>query len=192
MIATLDWLTLLTAYLLGSIPSAQLAAHVFTGKDIRLMGDDNMGGKNVFLSVGRIAGVGVTLVDIAKGALAIALARHIGASEMVILLAGACVVLGHDFPVFGGFRGGQGMATILGVFGLLFPLETLVALAVLPVVLLVTHNWDASCAAACAALVAMMTLTGQPPKRLLYIVLILPTIGVRKIMQARGAHHATI
>jgi glycerol-3-phosphate acyltransferase PlsY len=187
-----EWSILLAAYLLGSIPSAHIAARTLTGNDIYNMGDGNMGAKNTFHSVGWMAGVLVAIVDIGKGALAIALARYLGASEAIILLAGVCVVLGHDFPVFTWFRGGQGMAAILGVFGVLFLKQTLVAMAVLLLVLLLTRNWDASCAAAFVVLVGVMFLTHEPAGRLVYPFIFLPTIGVRKLMQHRAAGHAPV
>jgi glycerol-3-phosphate acyltransferase PlsY len=190
--AARDLLILIAAYLLGSIPSAHIAAHVLTGKEIYSLGDGNMGAKNTFHSVGRIAGVLVAVVDVGKGALAITLARNLGATEGVIVLAGVCVVLGHDFPVFTRFRGGQGMAAIMGVFGVVFPVETLAAAAILLIVLLVTHNWDASCAVAFVFLVGIMVVTGQPPKRFVFPFVLLPTIGVRKFMQRRAARSATV
>jgi glycerol-3-phosphate acyltransferase PlsY len=187
----IDCLLLLAAYLLGSIPSAHIASRALTGRDIHSLGDGNMGAKNTFLSVGQVAGVVVAMADLGKGALAVALARAMGSSDMVVFIAGVCAVLGHDFPVFAGFRGGQGMATILGIFVLLFPKETALAMAVLPVVLLVTHNWDMGCAAAFVTLVGMMILTGQPPRRLVYPIVLLPTIAARKFMQHTSAGHAT-
>jgi glycerol-3-phosphate acyltransferase PlsY len=189
---TFELLILVTAYLLGSIPSAHIAARMLTGKDIYSLGDGNMGAKNTFHSVGWLAGAIVAMADVGKGALAIAMARNLGASEVVIYLAGVCAVLGHDFPLFAGFRGGQGMATILGVFVVLFPLQTLAAMVILLLVLLLTHNWDQSCAAAFVVLVGMMILTGQPPRRLVYPFILLPTIGVRKFMQRRAASQAAI
>ena len=142
------WLILPVAYLLGSIPSAYIASHLILKKDIRELGDGNMGAKNTFHSVGWLAGAVVAAADIAKGALAVGLARAAHGSEELVLAAGACAVLGHDFPLFARFRGGQGMATILGVFGVLFPRETLIAVCMLGLVLALTRNWDLSCAAA--------------------------------------------
>jgi len=82
------------------------------------------------------------------------------------------------------------MATILGVFGMLFPLETILALCTLVLSLVLSHNWDLSCAAAFILLVGLIWATGQPPRRLLYPFFLLPTIGVRKAMESRYAHHA--
>ena len=177
------WLILPVAYLLGSIPSAYIASHLILKKDIRELGDGNMGAKNTFHSVGWLAGAVVAAADIAKGALAVGLARAAHGSEELVLAAGACAVLGHDFPLFARFRGGQGMATILGVFGVLFPRETLIAVCMLGLVLALTRNWDLSCAAAFILLVGLIWAAGQPPERLLYPFFLLPTIGIRKFMQ---------
>jgi glycerol-3-phosphate acyltransferase PlsY len=189
-VATLDLLVILAAYLLGSFPSAHIAARALTGKTIHDLGDGNMGAKNTFLSVGRLAGAVVALVDVGKGSLAVALANAFATSETIILLAGVCVVLGHDFPFATGFRGGQGMAAFVGVSLALFPRETIVGMAILAMTLVLTHNWDASCVAAFVVLVGAMLLSGQPPRRLAYPFIVLPTIAVRKFMQLREAHQA--
>jgi glycerol-3-phosphate acyltransferase PlsY len=177
------WLILPVAYLLGSIPSAYIASHLILRKDIRELGDGNMGAKNTFHSVGWLAGAAVAAADIAKGALAVELARVAHGPEELVLAAGACAVLGHDFPLFARFRGGQGMATILGVFGVLFPRETLLAVCMLGLVLVLTRNWDLSCAAAFILLVGLIWAAGQPLDRLFYPFFLLPTIGIRKFMQ---------
>jgi glycerol-3-phosphate acyltransferase PlsY len=181
---TQAWAVLLGAYLLGSIPSAYLAARFAAGVDIRQVGDGNMGAKNTFASVGRLPALVVAAADIGKGALAVAMARYFDLQENVVMLAGACAVLGHDFPLFLRLRGGQGMATLVGVFGMLFPRETGLALLVLAIVLAITRNWDLSCGISFGLLPILLCLAGQPTKRVLYPVLLLPTIGVKKLMQA--------
>jgi glycerol-3-phosphate acyltransferase PlsY len=182
------WEALLGAYLLGAVPSAYMVARFVAGVDIRQVGDGNMGAKNTFESVGKLAGVAVGVADVGKGALAVAMARYFSVSEEILLLAGACAVLGHDFPLFLRFRGGQGMAPMVGVFGVLFPQQMVLALWALAIALVITHNWDLSCAAGFVTLVILMWLAGQPPKRLLYVFLLLPTLGLRKLMQAWQAH----
>ncbi len=176
------WAVLLGAYLLGSIPSAYLVARFVTGKDIRQLGDGNMGTKNTFESVGRLAGLVVAVADIGKGALAVAMARHFELPENIVLWAGVCVVLGHDFPIFLRFRDGQGMAAMVGVFGVLFPRETGLALLVLAIALMVTHNWDLSCTIGCGLLPILLLIAGRPSRQILYPVLLLPTIGLKKLL----------
>ena len=180
--ATQAWAVLLGAYLLGSIPSAYLVAR-FARVDIRQLGNGNMGAKNTFESLGWLPGLVVVAADMGKGALAMAMARHFHLPEIVVMLAGVCVVLGHDFPLFLRFRDGQGMATIVGVLGVLFPRETGLALVVFCIALAITHNWDLSCGIGFVLLPILLWLSGQPSRRALYPVLLAPTIGVKKLVQ---------
>ena len=83
------------------------------------------------------------------------------------------------------------MAAMVGVFSVLFPQQMALALCALAITLVITCNWDLSCAAGFVSLVILMWLVGQPPRRLLYVVLLLPTLGLRKLMQAWQAHHVT-
>ncbi|MFQ6100456.1 MAG: glycerol-3-phosphate acyltransferase [Anaerolineae bacterium] len=187
---TQAWAVLLGAYLLGSIPSAYLVARFVAGVDIRQVGDGNMGAKNTFESVGWLPGLVVGAADVGKGALAVAMARHFNLPEKVVLWAGACVVLGHDFPLFLRFRDGQGMAAMIGVFGVLFPYEMGVALLVLAVALAITHNWDLSCGIGFGLLPVLLGFSGRPIKQTLYPVLLLPTIGLKKLLAAYRARRA--
>lgn len=184
------WLVLLGAYLLGSIPFAYIVTRLVTGADIRELGDGNMGAKNTYLSVGRLPGVVVGVADVGKGALAVALAGSLGVSEGTVYWAGASAVLGHDFPVFLGFRGGQGMAAMIGVFGVLFPHELVLSMAALAVAFLLTRNWNLSCAIGFILLPTLMWLGGQPTRRVLYPILLLPTIGLSKLLQEFQARRA--
>lgn len=177
------WSVLLVAYLLGSIPTAYIVARIVAGVDIRRLGDGNVGAKNTFESVGKLAGLVVAIADVGKGALAVAMARYFSGTETVILMAGVCAVLGHDFSAFLRFQGGQGMATTVGVFGTLFPQETAVGLVALAIVLAVTRNWDLSCGIGLGLLVTAMWITGQSTIRVLYTMTLLPVIGVKKLLQ---------
>ena len=113
-------------------------------------------------------------------------------SEWIILLAGTCAILGHDFPIFLKFRGGQGMATMAGVFIMLFPLQMAIVLSALMLTLLFTHNWNLSCAVACVLLVILNWIMDVPVKRFLYVLIILPTIWLRKHMQDRQAQREAL
>jgi acyl phosphate:glycerol-3-phosphate acyltransferase len=184
-----DWHLFVLAYLLGSFPTAYLATRLVTGKDIRMMGDGNMGARNVVRCVGWAPGVLVGVVDILKGALAVTIAQAWRVSDGALLVVALCVTMGHDFSLFTRLRGGQGMATILGVLGALFPQETILSLAAFAVMLAFSHNWDLSCGVACAVLVGLMAMAGQPPRRLLFPFLLLPTIGGSKLIQRWQAAH---
>ena len=137
-------------------------------------------------------GLVVGAAEIGKGTLAVAMAHHFNLPENFVLLAGACVVLGHDFPLFLRFRDGQGMATMIGVFGVLFPREMGLALLVLAIALVITRNWDLSCGIGFTLLPVLLWLAGQPPKRVLYPVLSLPTIGIKNLMAVWQGRRAAV
>lgn len=116
---------LIVAYLFGSIPSAVWIGQAFYGIDVREYGSGNAGATNTFRVLGKQAGIPVMLVDIAKGWTATNLAYFIGLSvtgpEHSVqyvnyqLALGIVAVMGHLFPVFAGFRGGKGIATLFGM-----------------------------------------------------------------------------
>ncbi|MGB2621737.1 MAG: glycerol-3-phosphate 1-O-acyltransferase PlsY [Candidatus Acidiferrum sp.] len=117
------------AYLLGSIPFGLLLSKLFGGADIRSVGSGNIGATNVARTAGPLAGILTLLLDTGKGALAVFLAMRLSnESATWMMIAGLCVLLGHCFPIWLGFRGGKGVATALGVFLVLCPLAALGAL----------------------------------------------------------------
>jgi glycerol-3-phosphate acyltransferase PlsY len=132
-------IALISAYLIGSLPSAYLAGRFRKGIDIRQVGTRNMGAMNVFYQVGFIAGLLVLAVDIGKGAAAVALARWLEVPMIVELFAGAAAVIGHSFPVWFKFRGGTGGATCIGVLVFLMPWGIPVYAAIFGLVLLFTR-----------------------------------------------------
>ena len=127
------------AYLLGSIPAAYIAGRLSRGIDIRQVGSRNMGAMNVFYNVGAAQGITVLLVDIGKGAAAVALARWLGTPVVVEFLAAAVAVLAHSFPVWLKFRGGKGGATLVGVFTFLMPWGFPIGVGIFLLVMLLTR-----------------------------------------------------
>jgi len=111
----MPWLIVVLGYFLGSIPTAYIAGHWLKGKDIRHMGDANMGAANAFRQLGAKAGVAVGIIDATKGAVAILIAQAASLPLVVVLFTGTATVVGHNWPVFIGFRGGRGEATTIGV-----------------------------------------------------------------------------
>lgn len=111
------------AYFLGAIPTALWVGHKVYGLDIRLHGSGNSGATNTFRVLGKRAGTAVLAFDILKGFLAAFLAYGllragaIGAAELVRaeLALGLTAVLGHIYSVFAKFKGGKGVASLLGV-----------------------------------------------------------------------------
>jgi glycerol-3-phosphate acyltransferase PlsY len=183
---------LLGSYLIGSIPTAYLLVRFITGEDIRFLGDGNVGAKNTFESAGKLIGFLVAGVDIGKGFLTIAVARNLGFGDNLVLLAGAFVVIGHDFSIFLGFQGGQGMAATVGVFGALFPQMTLLAFILFLILLIFSKNWDLSCGIAFFLLVAGVWLTDQPANQVVFCMLLLPWIAFSKFIQNWRSHRVAI
>jgi acyl phosphate:glycerol-3-phosphate acyltransferase len=105
---------LIVSYLIGSIPSALIVGKLGYGVDIRQLGSGNLGGTNTFRSLGKRAGMIVTVADVLKGTLAASLPMLLG-SDLNLLIAGIPAVLGHCYPVFANFRGGKAVATSGGV-----------------------------------------------------------------------------
>lgn len=119
------WLVVAAGYLLGSVPTAYLAG-LLKGKDIRRLGDGNVGAANAYRELGAKTGVAVFLLDAGKGALAIFVAERFQAHQMVVLASGAAAVCGHNWPFFLGLRGGRGESTTIGVLLSVIPLPMLV------------------------------------------------------------------
>ncbi|MCC7241423.1 MAG: glycerol-3-phosphate 1-O-acyltransferase PlsY [Acidobacteria bacterium] len=118
----------LIGYLIGSLPLGFLIARGRGGVDLRRVGSGNVGAANVYRSVSRSLGVLVMLVDVAKGASGVLLARLLfpGAGEQAAL-AGLGAIVGHVYPLWLRFAGGKGVAVACGVFSVLAPLATLSA-----------------------------------------------------------------
>ncbi|MFA4885214.1 MAG: glycerol-3-phosphate 1-O-acyltransferase PlsY [Desulfotomaculaceae bacterium] len=110
-----NYWVVLVAYLIGSIPFSFLVGRWWKGIDIRRCGSGNVGTTNVWRTAGPAAGIIALAGDLGKGALAVLLAKHFGASWLVTL-SGAAVLAGHSWPIFLGFRGGKLIATAAGVF----------------------------------------------------------------------------
>jgi len=111
----MPWLIVVLGYFLGSIPTAYIAGRFVKGVDIRQVGDENMGAANAFRQLGAKVGVAVGIVDAGKGALAVLIALAANLPQPIVLLTGAAVVVGHNWPIFIGFRGGRGESTTIGV-----------------------------------------------------------------------------
>lgn len=118
-----DVLALVIGYLLGSIPSAYIASRWLTGRDIRRLGGGNVGGLNTFREIGPGAGLAVVVVDIGKGAAAVAIAYGLlGVSQPLVLLTGLAAVIGHNWMVWLKFSGGKGMGAAMGSLVVIMPL----------------------------------------------------------------------
>ncbi len=136
-------LLIAVAYLLGSIPSAVWVGKRFYGIDVREHGSKNAGATNTLRVLGNRAALVVFAMDIAKGFAAVMLwhlscAEGEGISAMKIALA-AAAVLGHVYPIFAGFKGGKGVATIAGAVLGIFPAAVGLCIVTFIIIFVATH-----------------------------------------------------
>ena len=120
------WLIVLIGYVLGALPTAYIAGRILKYGDIRRLGDENAGAANAYRELGPKAGILVGVIDAAKGALAVFIAQSGDLSQNVVLLTGAAAVIGHNWPIFLGFRGGRGVSTAIGILFVLVTLPMLI------------------------------------------------------------------
>lgn len=173
-------LALLTAYLLGSIPTGFLLAKALRGIDIREHGSGNTGATNVFRVMGKGAGITALAIDLIKGVAAVLLMRWLVANSTLIadslhgttisdqaaawayVLSAMMAVLGHSKSVWLGFSGGKSAATGLGVLlALTWPVALGVAL-VFGVALGISRTVSVGSIAAAMSVVVFMWFTDQP------------------------------
>jgi glycerol-3-phosphate acyltransferase PlsY len=139
------FIVLILAYLIGSIPNAVWIGKVFYKTDVRAHGSLNAGATNTLRILGKKAGISVFLLDCLKGWVAVKLCEYIlnnltNTSESLsalLVLSGMLATLGHIYPIFVGFKGGKGVATLLGVILALTFIQALITFAIFIIVLII-------------------------------------------------------
>ncbi len=122
---------LLIAYFLGSIPFGFLLVRWRTGTDVRTKGSGNIGATNVLRTTGKALGTLTLLLDVLKGAAAVAIAQWLTGGDILwSALSALAVLLGHMFPVWLRFQGGKAVASMLGAYLVLTPLAMLGAILI--------------------------------------------------------------
>jgi glycerol-3-phosphate acyltransferase PlsY len=144
-------LAIAIGYVLGSIPFAFLLTRS-RGIDLRAAGSRNVGAANVLRTAGVTVAVAVLLLDAAKGAAAVLIARAMSADIVVATAAGMAAITGHIYPPWLGFRGGKGVAAAAGAFGVLAPIATAIAAAVFVAAVFITRFISAGSIAGAVAL----------------------------------------
>jgi len=164
------------AYLIGSFPTGVIVGKLFFGKDPRAGGSGASGATNIFRQFGAAAGIAVTIVDIAKGGVAVMVSSALGATSMIspamAQVGGALfAVIGHVYPVFAGFRGGKGVATGAGALLVIAPGAALFSAIGFALVLGFTGIVSASSITAALILPAAIAFgaAGTPPSAWLLI-----------------------
>jgi len=117
------------SYLLGNFSTSLIVSKLWADIDIRKHGSGNAGATNVLRTLGLKAGLITFLGDALKGAISVFIAGKLG-GENLELLAGTAVVIGHNWPIIFGFKGGKGIATTIGVVLMIYPLGALICILV--------------------------------------------------------------
>ncbi|MDX2445196.1 MAG: glycerol-3-phosphate 1-O-acyltransferase PlsY [Bacteroidales bacterium] len=136
---------IIVAYLIGSIPTSVWIGRRFHSIDVREFGSGNAGATNTIRVLGWKAGIPVLIIDMLKGWLAVQLAYlthfYIPHSDDFItyqLFLGAAAMIGHIFPIYAGFKGGKGVATLFGIILAISPVATVVCMGVFLIIALLT------------------------------------------------------
>jgi acyl phosphate:glycerol-3-phosphate acyltransferase len=138
-------LSIVSAYLIGSIPTGFLMTKIFMGTDIRSAGSKNVGATNVYRVAGKLPGLLTLIIDIVKGVIVVTVVAEFFYSYLPDVdyifyktLLGLIAIFGHIWPVFLKFKGGKGVATTIGVMGAIAPLVLLTSLIVWLIVFIPT------------------------------------------------------
>lgn len=166
-----EFILVLLAYLLGSIPTAVWVSKYFFGIDIRDFGSGNAGATNTFRVLGKKAGSFVFAIDMLKGFLAVDLAYFIskyqmdsGALTNFQIVLGIVAVIGHIFPIWANFKGGKGIATLFGMILAIQPLVAVCLVIVFMLMLFTTRYVSLSSIAASIAFPVMIFFVFREPE----------------------------
>lgn len=183
-------LTPLLAYLLGSIPFGYLIVRWQKGVDVRRTGSGSTGATNVMRNLGVIGFVATFILDVGKGVVAVLLASRLtSGNSRWIALASVAAILGHCFPVWLKFRGGKGVATGVGVFIALAPLQVVLALLIFAVAVGIWRYISLGSIAGSAAFPLLVYLMKHPPMPIVYgaaggamIIIAMHHANIRRLM----------
>ena len=158
---------MLAAYLISAIPFGFLMFKLGGGGDIRRQGSGNIGATNVFRAGGKAVGIATLALDIGKGAFCVALARWVTGSTDWGAAAAFISVLGHCFPIYLGFKGGKGIATGCGAYGVLAPVPMGITLVVFLSAMLLSRM--VSVGSICAGIALPVLVLWMRPDRALLV-----------------------
>ncbi|SHE37635.1 glycerol-3-phosphate acyltransferase PlsY [Caldanaerobius fijiensis DSM 17918] len=131
-------IALISSYVIGGFNSAYYIGKLWGIDDIRKYGSGNPGTTNVLRILGKTAALLTLLFDVAKGVVAVLLGLLLFKSSGVAILCGIAVILGHNYPIQLGFKGGKGIATSIGVIFLLSPVAAIYSLLIGIIVIIIT------------------------------------------------------
>ncbi len=149
-------IAVILCYLVGSVPFGLIFTRLFSNIDVRSVGSGNIGATNVLRAAGKKAAILTLLADALKGFGPVLAVQLLFQEQSLTAICGAATVLGHNFPVYLGFKGGKGVATSYGVILAIAPLLGLVCLAIW---LLAAFIWRYSSLAALASFACYPVIT---------------------------------
>jgi glycerol-3-phosphate acyltransferase PlsY len=177
---------ILAGYLLGSFPSAFIAARLFKKRDIRELGGGNMGTLNTMREIGFVPGILVLLFDVFKGVATVLLARWLGVHFGVTFAAGLAAIIGHNYPAYLSFRGGRGGAVALGVLAALVPPgAAAVGFGIMLAAVFLTSNMRLALSAGFIALPLLTWAFGGEAAVALYALGVALLLGIRLLISDR-------
>lgn len=182
MMLTTVIMAVIIGYLLGSIPFAYIFGRLIKGVDIREVGGGNVGALNTMREIGTVAGLAVLFADMGKGLLAVLIAQWLGVSLIFVFITGFAAVVGHSWPVFLRFKGGQGASTTQGVLLALAPVEFAISFAIMLIVVLVTSNFRLAIGIGLALLPLILWWFGNESSLIIYCLALFLFLGVRNIL----------
>lgn len=131
---------LVFSYFVGSIPFSVIISKL-RGIELSESGTGNLGATNVAITTGFRWGFISMVLDVTKGSVIILLARIFFGLDIIIVLAGLLAIIGHNFSVFLGFKGGKGLATTFGVYLMIDPLIAFIGLVSYGIIYLITRRF---------------------------------------------------
>lgn len=173
-------ISIVSGYFLGSFPTAFLISKIFYKKDIRKIGDGNPGAQNVWRSIGKLSGTVVAIIDFLKGFFAFLIPYLLFENYNLSYISSIFAIIGHDFPLWTKFYGGKGMASIYGIIFAMMPASCLIGLFSGFTSAFVLKNFEKGMAIGMIILLLSGVLLRYPLPHLLFSLLIIPTIGIKK------------
>ena len=181
----MSWFIVILSYLLGSIPTSYIVGRFTVSQDIRRIGDENAGAANAYRELGPRAGIFVGVIDAAKGSAVILIAQAASMSQPIVLLAGVAAVIGHNWSVFLGFRGGRGVSTTLGILYILVTIPMLVLTLPTLLILILKRNVTPAMAFLFIALPLVDLFFKIPPLLIVYGIALPALVGITTYFRTR-------
>jgi len=192
-------LLLVSAYLVGSVPTAYIVARWRRGIDIRQYGSGNVGASNLLRASGKGPAIVVIIVDLGKGILMVWAAQAAGLPIAQQVAVGLAAIIGHNWPVFLHFSGGRGILTTMGVAfalplvnGPLVPWAFIISLALAAIFIFGLHNLPVGTVAGMAALPLVSWITNEPLAFILGFLAMFLLMVIRRLTAPKSSLTASV